>query len=515
LRWLAESTDDPLVAAAANDAAGSISSTSARSGAYELLVSQANHFSLSSSFMNRSYNDPLIWSVDGGSLTHAQVDGWALNELRAQQLIEDAISLQPTNAPALVLDACNLMARYAEYRDVRDVVSAKVENGEIGESRLAELRSREFEMDQVQSEAYEFSSEILLGALDLALDQRRPRVAVEIIVALRSFTTLGSRAAAVPAQLSRAQRFDHRGVRFAASECIARMNPRGGFDGLDLVVPNLCEGLVEAGRRVALTIFPGQDDALRAASLLRRANVESFNDDNGMRGLERASSFPKDLVVLAPELTDIPAAEVIRRLRGDYRTRRTPIIVMAGDGNFTDAKATYADEEAGVFVVNRSIDPIRLRDDLLSGLFDAEEGSRQRGRAIAGRAAEAVLFLASRDSGFDLTVATGALLNGLENPEDSVRIPVCRAVGALGISRANDALARICEESDSSSVDLQVAALRALGDINRGSDTVGPMVERVLDAGVKSDNVRIMRAASRARGVIGNMGSLKPAVFNQ
>ena len=465
--------------------------------------------------MNRSYHDSLVWNTADGSLTYSVADAWALNELRAQQLIDDAISLSPTSSPALVLGACNLLARFAEYRDVRDIVSSKVESGEIGESRLAELRAREFEMDQVQSEAFEFSSEILLGALEMALDQRRPQVAVEVIEALRSSVTPGSRAGSVPAPLSRAQRYDHRGVRFAASECIARMNPRGGFDGSDLVVPNLCEGLVEAGRRVALTIFPNQDDALRASSLLRLANVESFNDDNGLRGLERASSFPKDLVVIAPVLEDIPAAEVIRRLRADYRTRRTPIIVMAADDSFTDAKATYADEEAGVFVINRSIDPIRLRDDLLTGLFDAEQGARQRSRLIAGRAAEGILFLASRDSTFDLGVATSALLNGLENPEDSVRIPVCKAVGALGVTKANDALARICEESDSNSVDLQVAALRAIGDINRGSDSVGPTVERVLDAGVQSDNVRIMRAASRAKGVIGNLGSLKPAVFSQ
>ena len=82
-----------------------------------------------SDYMVRSYHDPLLWRMGSAELNSSTVDGWALNELRAEQLIRDAIALDPEGRAAHVLDACNLMARFAEYRDVQDVVSTRVAEG--------------------------------------------------------------------------------------------------------------------------------------------------------------------------------------------------------------------------------------------------------------------------------------------------------------------------------------------------------------------------------------------------
>ncbi len=495
---VAETHDDSIVRREALDAATALGASSG--SAYDALCAQANRFYNVSNFMTRTYHDPLLWEMSGSDLSYRTVDAWALNELRADQLIHDAIALDASQAKAHVLMACNQMARYSEYRDVRDIVAQKVESGSMDESTLAELRSRELEMMRVQSQAYAMPANILIGATDLALEQRRPIVAIELINALRSFTTAGTRAESVPSVLDRALTFDHRGVRFAAAECVAYMNPRSAYSSGAKVISELTEGLTEAGRRVALTIIPDVDDALHVAALLERANVTSFNDSTGLGGLQRALSFPKDLIVIAPGLRDLPTAEVIRRLRDDYRTRNTPIIVLSEDEALTENEATYASTEDTILVINRSIEPLRLRDDLLTGILDDE--ARARDEQLASSAAQALRYLSARDTAFDLGPAAAALVAALENPADTVRIPSCEAIASLKVERASAALVRICQEGDSNSVELRAAAFQSLGQIHRGGE-VTPAVRAALEEGSESDEVLLQRAASRAKGTIG------------
>ncbi len=494
----AEIHPDSLVRESARDAARALGAAGGLS-ASDALLAQANRFYNDSNYMTRTYHDALVWEIDGEQLTHTDVAEWALNELRADQLIRDAIALDGSNVRAHALDACNRMARFAEYRAVQDVIADRVGKGELEESRLAELRGQELEMDKVKSGAYALSDATLLAALDLALEERRPEVAIELLQATRSFITPGTRADDVPAALGRALGYDHRGVRFAAAECISYLNPRGYADGGE-VIRNLSEGVTEAGRRVALTIFPEEDDQLHVRSLLERANVASFNDETALGGLERALMFPKDLIVVAPGLKDMPTAELIRRFREDYRTKHTPILVISDESEYTENEATYGSAENGILVVNRSIEPLRLRDDLLAGVLADE--ARERDTMIAARAAETLRYLAARETSFDLSLARDALVAALENPSDTVRIPACRAIASLGILRAGPALVRICQEGEANSLDLRVAALQTIGDIHRGGAQIEPALIAVLDAAVESSEVQLQRAASRAKGMI-------------
>ena len=108
----------------------------------------------------------------------------------------------------------------------------------------------------------------------------------------------------------------------------------------------------------------------------------------------------------------------------------------------------------------------------------------------------------------------------LENRPDSVRIPACGAIGALRVAASENYLVGICE-NDSSSIPLRVAALTALGDINRGKGSVSPMVNAVLNTGIIDPDVGVMRAAARAIGVarleqpaFSGQAAVKPAVMS-
>ena len=487
---VAQTHADSIVQREAAAAAEKLGASS--TSAYDALCAQANRFYNDSNFLTRSYHDPVIWKMDGDQLSYELVDGWALNELRASQVIADARAINDGPGAAHVLFACNQMARYAEYRDIQE--------GDLDEARLALLRSRDLEMRMVQSQAYALPASVLLEATDLALTERRPTVAIELINALTSFVPAGERAEQIPATLGRALEFDHRGVRFAAARCVAYHNPRGGYAAGDNVINELTEGLTKAGRRVALTVIPDEDDHLHVAGLLERANINSFNDMTGIGGLQRALSFPKDVIVLAPGLADLPTAELIRRLRDDYRTRSTPIIVVSPDASITENEATYASEENNVLVINRSIDPLRLRDDLLANVLSSD--LRAKDEALAADAAETLRYLSARETAFDLAPVGAALVQALENPNDSVRIPSCRAIASLGIARASNALVRICQEGDANSVALRAAAYEPLGQIHRGG-SITPSVRAVLAEGAQLSDVQLQRAASRAMGTIG------------
>ena len=508
LRWLAESSADPLVQAASNGAADGIIPGSSDIDAYSLLVNQAHMFSIDSTMMVRTYHDPVVWNVSGAGLSYQTVEGWELNELRAEQLLADALSLEGDGGTALAMNACNLMARWSEYRDVRSVISTQVDAGDTDESQLADLRSRELEMERVRCSAFAMPVDVMEAALDLALSDRRPQVAIDILTGLRTFFW-GQNDTPVSSAVEKALSYDHRGVRFAAARCVAYHNPAGAFGDSANVVPNLAEGLAEGSRKVALTIFPEQDDALRVGSLLRRANVEPFNDDDPVRGLERAISFPKDIIAISSDTGKFPAAELIRRLRDDYRTRRTPILVFTGEEGHAQAQATYGDEESGVFVVNRSIDALRLRNDLLVGLLSGSGTSR--GANVAMQAAQALRHLASKDTQFDLSSTTDALIGALDDPADEVRIPVCSVLGVLCPPAASAALVRVIEEGDDASVDLRFYALIALGNLHRGVGAVDGSILNAVNGALESSEVRIIEAASRALGVMG----VQPAVFRE
>ena len=503
LRWLAESTGDPLVRSAANAAADAIIPGSSSREAYGLLTDQAHAFSIDGGKMVRTYHDPVVWMTDGGSLNWKSVEGWELNELRAEQFLADALSLNPSGAGAMALNACNQMARWSEYRDVSAVISNQVDAGDADESELSNLRGRELEMQRVRSSAYSMTPEVVDAAVEIALTDRRPQAAIELIKTLESFD-YSSGTSAVPGSVIRALTYDHRGVRFAAAHAVAFMGAAPGFSNSDQVVPNLAEGLSDASRKIALTIFPDQDDALRVGSLLSRANIESFNDEDPLRGLERAVSFPKHIIAISAETGEMPAGEVIARLRKDYRTRRTPILVFADQDSFSQAQQVYGDEESGVFVVNRAIDALRLRNDLLVGLLADSDSSN--GQMIAAMAAEALHRMSMPGGGFDLSGAVDGAIRALDDPSDAVRIPACHALANLRSTAASDALVRIVSEGDAASVDLREAALTALGNIHRGAGAggVSPAVIDAVKGAMGSSEVALIQAASRAMGLIGN-----------
>ncbi|MCA9520491.1 MAG: hypothetical protein KC609_05945, partial [Myxococcales bacterium] len=506
LKLVAETGADAQIKKAALEAVQEISPGAASQSAYDLLVTQAKTFYLDSRYMSRTHHEPVTWKLEGDALTYADVHSWALNELRAEQLLEVAMAQPGDDASARALFASVSIAQWVEYDAIRDQSQ--------DEATQNELRSEEPKMLGIRIRANMESEPIILGALAGAMRDNRPLVAIGAIQVLNDRFPRGNRADTIPSVLAEAQNFPHRGVRFAASECIAYMNPKSSFSSADKVIPNLNEGLVEAGGRLALLVLEDQDDENTAREKLRLSNVASFNVPNALDALHDALAFPHDLIILGMQTQGMMTGELIGRLRNDPRTQAVPILVMADDDMLTKAEQAFGNmAESGVQIVNYSIRPEALRDDVIAPLFAGNSDPRSRDIEIAGRAAEAIDFLATlnagRDTIFDLSSTDRALVEVLENRTDIVRIPACHAVGKLGFADAIAPLKQILHEGDASSVDLRVAAIDALGKVSRVAGSNDPEIAELLEAGLTSDEPMIRKVSASA---IGNAG-VKPAVY--
>lgn len=479
--------------------------------AYDLLVGLSRRFYLSSGFMTRSYHEPIIWTMADGSLSYEPCHSWELNELRAGQFINDALAAagEGDATEALVMAASNDLAQYAEYLAIRDLVAHKTSMGEDVEVGEEELRAEEGQIERVRNRALARSTDTLLGTVALALSDRQFDVAVQAIDAIRGGLAAGERFTSVPVVLTEALTASHRGVRFAAAECIAYMNPTGAFAGSDQVVPTLVEGLLQAGGRSALTVYANEFRGLQAAEALSASNVTAVNVTGAWNALARAKSYPHDVLVISTEIEDNSAAELIVRLRKDYRTKNVPIFVQVateGEDAFLAAKEIYEREGNGVTVIPFTISGETLRDDFLKPIFESQDTIRSRSANIAVQASDALRYLATRDTALDLAGVETALREAIEDLSrpDSVRIPACQAVAALKVDSEGiqGALVGIFNEERVSD-ELKVAALQTLGQINRGRDSVSEDVARVIEASTTADNPQIAKAASRAKGAIG------------
>ena len=86
---IAQTTDDEVARGRAKEAITRLGGDPAAS-AYDALVAQGRRFYLDSSYMHRSYHDPVSWSIVDGKLAATAVHSWAVNELNAAQFINDA-----------------------------------------------------------------------------------------------------------------------------------------------------------------------------------------------------------------------------------------------------------------------------------------------------------------------------------------------------------------------------------------------------------------------------------------
>ena len=148
--------------------------------------------------------------------------------------------------------------------------------------------------------------------------------------------------------------------------------PAAPADAFVPMAPSLPEGLPEppagallpATRSVLLIDDQSANVSLIERVLEARDNLHLLTALDGQSGLAQARQHLPDLILLDLHLPDIGGDEVLRRLRGEARTRDVPVVVLSAD-----ATSTQINRLKALGAREYLTKPFRIRD--LLGAVDA------------------------------------------------------------------------------------------------------------------------------------------------
>ena len=140
-------------------------------------------------------------------------------------------------------------------------------------------------------------------------------------------------------------------------------------------------GAFVPGTETTATLLYVEDNlanlALVETILLPRPTWRLVPALQGRLGLELAQRHAPDLILLDLHLPDLPGREVLRLLRADPRTRRTPVVVITADATPGTAEALLA--EGATAFLTKPLDVRAFLSTVDRALADAT------GAAAAGR----------------------------------------------------------------------------------------------------------------------------------
>ena len=97
---------------------------------------------------------------------------------------------------------------------------------------------------------------------------------------------------------------------------------------------------------------------------LSRASLRALSADSARTLLAAAASEAPDLIVLSDDLPEMSASDILRKLRGDERTRGIPIVLLAQ----TDRNGGSLRREEDVRILESGVAPEIVQESIVSSL---------------------------------------------------------------------------------------------------------------------------------------------------
>jgi DNA-binding response OmpR family regulator len=507
------------------------------------------------SIIINNYKEWLYWfwsekeEAPENKLSYRPADRWEYNELLAEEACYRALTIDPNYDEAWTLLLCVYYGELNEVQSALDVVLERRDaGGAIPEIAIENLQKKRAVNEKCWTISYARGRKQLYKALRRSLDDRNSLNAVSCIQAIRDVKDDGSmlpetapppspagvptpisvkpvpeKAGAKPlapvgqprdvsaAPLIAALNYPDKRVRYAAAEALARMNPKQRFLDHEKVIPTLIEALGESAVRVILIIESDEQIANRMVGFIHEIGYMPILERDGLAGLSRVKRFPsQDLVIIATDLLDYKAFEIIDAMKEDYRTQDVPIFVMCPETQLRETGALYtgkADE-----IIAKKVEKQDLRDKI-DRAFQTEKARRDapaRAIQVAKIAAEALSSVDLANANFDLRQAIRPLEEVLmkgttDQPKrldyDVVRLPAILALSRLGTDSREtlDALCSIFTNKDNKK-EIRCAAADAIGEICRPTGEGTPMVLTSLSEGLSDSELDVQRAAAIALG---------------
>ncbi|NUN49297.1 MAG: hypothetical protein HUU15_10770 [Candidatus Brocadiae bacterium] len=488
------------------------------------------------SVMHYMFGDHLVWrwSPSKDALVGREVPPFALNEELAEEACHDAIALDNNFLPAWSLIACVSYQQEEEGRIALEDGESKLAIGDIKPEDLEGLKKELANIDQAGYLGQMGGTTALFLALEKSLADETAQVSAAICRALArtaKWEELPGAAGAAGTPLSEALKNGDKRVRYAAAEAVAALFPQQSVGNSELVVPNLAEAVGEQSVRVVLLIEPDDNTRGQMREALNGMGCYVVEAPDAARGLMKAKEFPTEDVIICDGTTlnqvvfsvsvlgkNQSEASVLDSLQEDLRTRQIPIIVTGGSnedvskwqGIFKTEVKDYSLKTIDAAEWKKKLDPIFAEDKVLNR-------SKRRAEESAIRAAEAIASIRIQDTAFtNFASAVGPLAGALEGRPDTIRIPVCKALGALGQAdqTAIDALSKVLADPGNDKGVRCAAAEWGLARIFQQSGaTPNEDCVKALIAGITDADNDVQRATSRAIGAAKMSNEQRAAIF--
>ena len=157
-----------------------------------------------------------------------------------------------------------------------------------------------------------------------------------------------------PSPLVAAVRHPEPRVRAAALEAIVRLQPSKGFAGSSYVPQALTFFVSTGGGPRILLVGPRANSSRRFASVLNEVGYDVDTATSGSEAIRKATATADyELAMIEMTIDDPPVKFLLQRLRGDYRTARLRIGLVARDGRLRPTRPqpeAEGDVPAGVEV---------------------------------------------------------------------------------------------------------------------------------------------------------------------
>jgi CheY-like chemotaxis protein len=473
LTWVALNDEDPGVEMAAKAAAIKCGSSGDPLPLFEQLGDDYHHGR--GNVLRAHFHSDVVWSWGDDGLTAAPVPRALYADELAKGAYYDALGVDPGSIAARAGLARAYVSQQAE-------MAARMEAGMDGEGVEDQLAEAAIAVNTAG-----------VSALDLALSWSAESGDVQTGIEL--CRVLGELAPEPTSGLGVALGSADGGLAAEAALALGNIAFNNGRGASSATTAGLGRAAGLEVLRMAVVI---DSDAERGAALtdaLSGSGMIATHWNSGAKGLALLHRVPGvDAILVADQLDDLTAAQVLDSVRGNERTASVPVFMISGDaqaGDMYDGVAATISGPDGVAAVE---------EGMSAGLGH----DRDQANDLAARAATTLAALAYGAGGGDISPAVDGLASTLAARPDSVTIPAMRALSAGGRAAQIPALLAVLGDSGRSDGARTAAADALAGIAGRERLSANADILAVLAGVLDSDaSLAVRMAASRALGRLG------------
>ena len=477
-------------------------------------------------------NEALSWRWMDGELQYAKSPVYAWNELRAEEILFDAMKLFPDYPGYQPLLAATLEAQRVEASLRLNLAKERVIPAASPEEELAALEERQTALAELGDRVAMFGAESICQAIRQSIVTERYNVATSLMRLLQDYY-LARPEEILPAMeeglngqkpgaiLVAALDHGEKSIRYQAATTLSYLDPGLEFFGREKVIPLLAEAVSEWGMKVVLVVEPDYRYRNKARGELLRKGFLVVTATDGYEAMQRLREAPmKDAIIVAGDLQptlrdehgeviDIPeqtAPTLTAKIRSIPSFEQLPIFIATPENEEMAVAVKNGFEGQDVGFVEKPYLGEDMAGAIDSIINDAElpDLNRDSREALSLMAAEALASVDPVHTQFD--VSSPALIDSLVSTlvarSDVIRIQTLRALAHFGARDRIESVTDVYIDQEAEmKAPLRAAFLYAIGILDPSTETAREIIQRALSHEDREVRKQASFAVGRARSL--------------